>query len=70
MSLSSEGSCQIGVNISTNAGGTAVLCYGTMREFVLGLEVVLPDSRVFDGLRALRKNNTSYDMSRSSSAPK
>jgi FAD/FMN-containing dehydrogenase len=62
MSLGSEGSCQIGGNISTNAGGTTVLRYGTMRELVLGLEVVLPDGRVFDGLRTLRKNNTGYDL--------
>lgn len=62
MSLGSEGSCQIGGTISTNAGGTSVLRYGTMRELVLGIEAVLPDGRVFDGLKALRKNNTGYDM--------
>ncbi|MCW2241096.1 FAD-binding oxidoreductase [Azospirillum canadense] len=60
MSLGSEGSCQIGGNIATNAGGTAVLRYGTMRELVLGLEVVLPDGTVWDGLRTLRKDNTGY----------
>src|SRR3954466_14697 len=62
LSLGAEGSCQIGGNISTNAGGTAVLRYGPTRDLVLGLEVVLPDGRIFDGLRALRKDNTGYDM--------
>ncbi|MDR5784599.1 FAD-binding oxidoreductase [Caballeronia sp. LZ065] len=62
LSLASEGSCQIGGNISTNAGGTAVLRYGNMRALVLGLEAVLPDGRVWDGLRGLRKDNTGYDM--------
>lgn len=62
LSLGAEGSCQIGGNISTNAGGTAVLHYGPTRDLVLGLEVVLPDGRVFDGLRALRKDNTGYDL--------
>ena len=62
MSLGSEGSCTIGGNISTNAGGTAVLRYGMTRELVLGLEVVLPDGRVWDGLRGLRKDNTGYDL--------
>ena len=60
--IGSEGSCQIGGNLSTNAGGTAVLRYGNMRELVLGLEVVLPDGRVWDGLRGLRKDNTGYDL--------
>jgi len=60
LSLGAEGSCQIGGNISTNAGGTAVLRYGPMRDLVLGLEAVLPDGRVFNGLRALRKDNTGY----------
>ena len=60
LSLGAEGSCQIGGNISTNAGGTAVLRYGPMRDLVLGLEVVLPDGRIFNGLRALRKDNTGY----------
>ncbi len=60
--IASEGSCQIGGNLSTNAGGNAVLRYGMMRELVLGLEVVLPDGRVIDGLRALRKDNTGYDL--------
>jgi FAD/FMN-containing dehydrogenase len=62
LSLGAEGSCQIGGNISTNAGGTAVLRYGPTRDLVLGLEVVLPDGQVFNGLRALRKDNTGYDL--------
>jgi D-lactate dehydrogenase (cytochrome) len=62
LSLGAEGSCRIGGNLSTNAGGTAVLRYGNMRDLVLGLEVVLPDGRVWDGLRALRKDNTGYDL--------
>jgi FAD/FMN-containing dehydrogenase len=62
LSLGAEGSCQIGGNLSTNAGGTQVVRYGTMRNLVLGLEVVLPDGRVWDGLRALRKDNTGYDL--------
>lgn len=62
LSLASEGSCQLGGNLSTNAGGTNVLRYGTARDLVLGLEVVLADGRVFDGLRALRKDNTGYDL--------
>lgn len=62
MSLGAEGSCQIGGNISTNAGGTAVLRYGNMRDLVLGLEVVLPDGTVWNGLRTLRKNNSGYDL--------
>lgn len=62
LSLGSEGSCQIGGNLSTNAGGTAVLRYGMMRDLVLGLEVVLPDGRVLGDLSALRKNNTGYDL--------
>jgi FAD/FMN-containing dehydrogenase len=62
MSLGSEGSCQLGGNLSTNAGGTAVLRYGMMRDLVLGLEVVLPDGRVLEGLKGLRKDNTGYDL--------
>lgn len=62
LSLAAEGSCQLGGNISTNAGGTNVLRYGNTRDLVLGLEVVLPDGRVFDGLRGLRKDNTGYDL--------
>jgi len=62
LSLGAEGSCQIGGNISTNAGGVAVLRYGNMRDLVLGLEVVLPDGQIWDGLRGLRKDNTGYDI--------
>jgi len=60
LSIGSEGSCTIGGNVSTNAGGTAVLRYGNMRDLVLGLEVVLPDGRIWNGLRRLRKDNTGY----------
>ena len=60
--IGSEGSCQIGGNIATNAGGTAVLRYGNMRDLVLGVEAVLPDGRVYSGLRGLRKDNTGYDL--------
>jgi FAD/FMN-containing dehydrogenase len=60
--LGSVGSCEIGGLVSTNAGGTGVLRYGNMRELVLGLEVVLPDGAVWDGLRALRKDNSGYDL--------
>ncbi|HXK54587.1 MAG TPA: FAD-binding oxidoreductase, partial [Hyphomicrobiales bacterium] len=62
LSLGSEGSCQIGGNLATNAGGVAVLSFGNAREQVLGLEVVLADGRVWDGLRSLRKDNTGYDL--------
>jgi FAD/FMN-containing dehydrogenase len=62
VSLGAEGSCQIGGAIATNAGGTSVLRYGNMRDNVLGLEVVLPDGSVWNGLYALRKNNTGYDL--------
>ena len=62
LSLGAEGQCQIGGNISTNAGGIAVLRYGNMRELVLGLEVVLPSGEIWNGLRALRKDNTGYDL--------
>jgi FAD/FMN-containing dehydrogenase len=62
LSLAAEGSCEIGGNLSTNAGGTAVLRYGNARDLVLGLEVVLPDGQVWDGMRALRKDNTGYDL--------
>ncbi|MEX2240837.1 MAG: FAD-binding oxidoreductase [Burkholderiales bacterium] len=62
LSLAAEGSCQIGGNLSTNAGGVNVLRYGNAREQVLGLEVVLSDGRVWDGLRALRKDNSGYDL--------
>ena len=62
VSLAAEGSCQIGGILSTNAGGVNVLRYGNAREQVLGLEVVLADGSVWDGLRALRKDNTGYDL--------
>ena len=62
LSLGAEGSCQIGGNLSTNAGGIAVLRYGNTRELTLGVEVVLPDGQVWDGLRGLRKDNTGYDL--------
>jgi FAD/FMN-containing dehydrogenase len=62
LSLGSEGSAQIGGNLSTNAGGTAVLRYGMMRDLVLGLEVVLADGRVLAALKGLRKDNTGYDV--------
>jgi FAD/FMN-containing dehydrogenase len=62
LSLGAEGTCQVGGNLSTNAGGIAVLRYGNMRELTLGLEVVLPDGAVWDGLRGLRKDNTGYDL--------
>ena len=62
LSLGSEGSCQIGGNLSTNAGGTNVLRYGMMRDLVLGLEVVLADGRVLQALSGLRKDNTGYDL--------
>jgi len=60
LSLGAEGSCQIGGNLSTNAGGIAVLRYGNTRDLCLGLEVVLPDGQVWNGLRGLRKDNTGY----------
>ena len=62
LSLGSEGTAQIGGNLSTNAGGTAVLRFGMMRDLVLGLEVVLADGRVLNGLKSLRKDNTGYDV--------
>jgi FAD/FMN-containing dehydrogenase len=62
LSLASEGSCTIGGNLSTNAGGTAVLAYGNARELCMGLEVVLADGRIWNGLRQLRKDNTGYDL--------
>lgn len=62
MLLGSVGSCEIGGLVSTNAGGTGVLRYGNMRELVLGLEVVLPDGTVWNGMRALRKDNSGYDL--------
>jgi FAD/FMN-containing dehydrogenase len=62
LSLAAEGSCSIGGNLSTNAGGTAVLQYGNMRALCLGLEVVTADGDLWDGLRGLRKDNTGYDL--------
>ena len=62
LSIGSQGSCQIGGNLSTNAGGVNVLRYGMTRELVLGLEVVLPGGRMLDGLTTLRKDNTGYDV--------
>jgi FAD/FMN-containing dehydrogenase len=62
LSLGAEGSCRIGGNLSTNAGGVGVLRYGNTRDLTLGLEVVLPDGRIWDGLRSLRKDNTGYDL--------
>ncbi|HCY61586.1 MAG TPA: hydroxyacid dehydrogenase [Oxalobacteraceae bacterium] len=62
LSLASEGSCTIGGNLSSNAGGTAVLRYGNARELCLGLEVVTAEGEIWDGLRGLRKDNTGYDL--------
>ena len=62
LSLGAEGSCQIGGNLSTNAGGVNVLRYGNTRDLVLGIEAVLPDGRIWNGLRSLRKDNTGYDL--------
>jgi len=62
LSLAAEGTATIGGNLSTNAGGVQVLRYGNARELCLGLEVVLPDGRIWNGLRGLRKDNTGYDM--------
>lgn len=62
LSLACEGSCQIGGNLATNAGGVQVLRYGSMRQLTLGLEVVLPNGDIWDGLRGLRKDNAGYDL--------
>jgi FAD/FMN-containing dehydrogenase len=62
LSLGAQGSCRIGGNISTNAGGTAVLAYGNTRNLVLGLEVVLPTGEIWNGMRSLLKDNTGYDL--------
>jgi FAD/FMN-containing dehydrogenase len=62
LSLAAEGSCTIGGNLSTNAGGTAVLRYGNARDLCLGLEVVTPQGEIWNGLRGLRKDNTGYDL--------
>jgi FAD/FMN-containing dehydrogenase len=62
LSLGAEGSCRIGGNLATNAGGITVVRYGNARDMVLGLEVVLADGRIWEGLKGLRKNNTGYDL--------
>ena len=62
LSLASEGSCQIGGVLATNAGGMAVLAYGSARDLTLGLEVVLADGSVWNGLKRLRKDNSGYDL--------
>jgi FAD/FMN-containing dehydrogenase len=62
LSLAAEGSCRIGGNLSTNAGGTNVLRYGNARDLVLGLQVVLPNGEIMDGLKGLRKDNTGYEL--------
>ncbi len=62
LSLAAEGSCSIGGNLSTNAGGVQVLHYGNARQLVLGLEVVTPQGEIWNGLRALKKDNTGYDL--------
>jgi len=62
LSLAAEGSCTIGGTIATNAGGTAALAYGVMRDLVMGLEVVLADGRILHGLSRLKKDNTGYDL--------
>jgi FAD/FMN-containing dehydrogenase len=62
LSLGAEGSCMIGGNLSTNAGGIQVLHYGNARNLVLGIEVVLPDGQIWNGLRSLKKDNTGYDL--------
>lgn len=62
LSLESEGSCRIGGNLSTNAGGLGVLAFGNTRDLCLGLEVVLADGRIWNGLKSLRKDNTGYDL--------
>lgn len=64
LSLASEGSCSIGGNLSTNAGGVHVLKYGTTKDLVFGVEAVLADGRIFNGLSDLRKDNTGYDLNR------
>jgi FAD/FMN-containing dehydrogenase len=62
MSMGSEGTCTVGGNIATNAGGTQVLRYGTMRDLTLGLECVFPDGSIWNGMRSLRKDNTGYNL--------
>lgn len=70
LALGSQGTCRIGGNLSSNAGGTGVLAYGNARDLCLGIEVVLPDGGVFDDLRKLKKDNTGYDLKTCLSAPK
>ena len=62
LSLGAQGSCQIGGNIGTNAGGTGVLAYGNTRDLIMGLEAVLPTGEIWNGLTRLRKDNTGYDL--------
>ena len=62
LSLASQGSCRIGGNLATNAGGVQVLHYGNTRDLCLGIEAVLPDGQIFQGLKTLRKDNTGYDL--------
>ena len=62
LSLASQGSCRIGGNLATNAGGVQVLHYGNTRDLCLGIEAVLPDGQIFHGLKTLRKDNTGYDL--------
>ncbi len=62
LSLASQGSCRIGGNLATNAGGVQVLCYGNTRDLCLGLEAVMPDGSIYHGLKGLRKDNTGYDV--------
>ncbi len=64
LSLASQGSCTIGGNLSTNAGGVHVLKYGTAKDLVFGVEAVLPNGEIFNGLSSLRKDNTGYDLSK------
>ena len=62
LALASQGSCRIGGNLATNAGGVQVLKYGNIRDFCLGVEAVLPNGEIFNGLNRLRKDNTGYDL--------
>src|SRR4030095_12664347 len=62
LSLPSQGSCRHGGTLATNAGGVSVLAYGNARQLTLGLEVVLADGRIWNGLRGLKKDNTGYDL--------
>ena len=62
LSIGSAGTCQIGGNLATNAGGMQVLRYGMMRDLCLGVEAILPDGQIYNGLTGLRKDNTGYDL--------